>query len=155
MELVNELYAFCSRTAGLKPGRDADDPETVGAVERPATIAVVKEAIEALVLMLSPFTPHMCEELWELLGHRDGVVAAGWPAFDEAVARAAEVVVPVQVNGRVRARVTVAADIADNALKQLALEDPAIVKQIEGKTVKKVVLAGSGPNRLVSVVVAS
>jgi leucyl-tRNA synthetase len=45
---------------------------------------VLREAVEALVLMLSPFTPHMCEELWERLGHSDGVVAAGWPAFDEA-----------------------------------------------------------------------
>ena len=53
--------------------------------------------------MLSPFAPHMCEELWETLGHAGGVVAAGWPEYDEAVAKAEEIVVPVQVNGKVRA----------------------------------------------------
>jgi leucyl-tRNA synthetase len=154
MELVNELYGFCSRSGCMRPGRGGEDLDSVGTVERPATIAVVKEAIEALVLMLSPFTPHMCEELWEHLGHRGGVVKAGWPTFDEAVARAAEIVVPVQVNGKVRARVTVAADVTDEALKVLALEDPAVARQLAGKTVKKVVVAGGAASRIVSVVVA-
>ena len=70
MELVNELYAFCDRE------------QITGASEtpvRPAAAAVTKEALEALVLLLSPFTPHLSEELWEALGHTDGVVAAGWP----------------------------------------------------------------------------
>jgi leucyl-tRNA synthetase len=154
MELVNELYAFCSRAGCLRIGRDADDPGSVGAIERPATLAVVKEAIEALVLMLSPFTPHMAEELWEQLGHAGGVVAAGWPSFDEAVAKADEIVVPVQVNGKVRARVTVAADISEEALKAAALADAVVVKNIEGKTVRKVVVAGGQAGRIVSVVVS-
>ena len=76
----------------------------VGAIERPATIAVLKEAVEALVRMLSPFTPHMAEELWEVLGHKGGIVEAGWPVYDEAVAKAEQIVVPVQVNGKVRGR---------------------------------------------------
>ena len=154
MELVNELYTFCSRTGCIRPGRDADDPESVGTVERPATLAVIKEAVEALVLMLSPFAPHMAEELWELLGHQGGVVAAGWPSFDEAVARADEIVVPVQVNGKVRARVTVAADIGEDELKAKALADAAVVKNIGGKTVRKVVVAGGQASRIVSVVVS-
>ena len=100
MELVNELYAFCSRTACLQVGQTADDEASVGTIERPGTVAVLKEAVEALVLMISPFAPHMAEELWEMLGHTGGVVAAGWPAFDPEVAKASEIVVPVQVNGK-------------------------------------------------------
>jgi leucyl-tRNA synthetase len=153
MELVNELYGFCSRTGCLRVGRDADNPSEVGAVERPETLAVVKEAIDALVLMLSPFVPHMAEELWEALGHKDGVVAAGWPVFDEAVARADEVVVPVQVNGKLRARLTVAADTSDDDLRTRALADQQVVKHLEGKTVRKVVVAGGSAGRLVSIVV--
>ena len=153
MELVNELYAFCSKTGCLRVGRDADSPSEVGAVERPETLAVVKEAIDALVLMLSPFVPHMAEELWEALGHKDGVVAAGWPVFDEAVARADEVVVPVQVNGKLRARLTVAADTTDDDLRTRALADQQVVKYLDGKTVRKVVVAGGSAGRLVSIVV--
>jgi len=110
MELVNELYAFGDRH-GIRPtGRD-DEPPAV--IVRAGTAAVLREAIEALVLMLSPFTPHLCEELWEGLGHPDGVVAAGWPAFDEAAAREEEIEIPVQVNGKVRARITVAANLPE------------------------------------------
>jgi len=154
MELVNELYAFCSKTGCIRIGRDADDPETVGAIERPATLAVLKEAIEALVLMISPFVPHMAEELWEQLGHADGVVAAGWPAFDEAVAKAEAIVVPVQVNGKVRARLTVPADASEDQLREMVLADPQVAKHLEGKTVRKVVIAGSAASRLVSIVVS-
>jgi leucyl-tRNA synthetase len=153
MELVNELYAFCSRIGCLRFGREEDDAATVGVVERPATLAVLKEAVESLVLMLSPFVPHMAEELWERLGHADGVLAAGWPAFDEAVARQEEIVVPVQVNGKVRARVTAPADATDDRLRELALADPTVAKNVEGKTVRKIVVAGSAATRLVSIVV--
>jgi leucyl-tRNA synthetase len=149
MELVNELYAFCSRSECMLVGRDAGDVDTIGGVERSATVAVLKEAVEALVLMLSPFAPHMAEELWERLGHAGGIVAAGWPQFQEAVAKAVEVVVPVQVNGKVRGRVTVPADIAEDDLRAAALAEPNVAKHLEGKTVKKVVVAGG---RLVSIV---
>jgi leucyl-tRNA synthetase len=127
-----------------------DDTEKVGEVDRPGTVAVLKEAVEALVRMLSPFAPHMCEELWEALGHPAGVVAAGWPQYDEAVARATEIVVPVQVNGKVRSRVTVPADANDDELRAAALADPQVQANIAGKTVKKVVVA---KGKLVSVVV--
>jgi leucyl-tRNA synthetase len=73
-----------------------------------------------LVLMLSPFTPHMCEELWEHLGHADGVVAAGWPSWDEEAAREEQIEVPVQVSGKVRGRVTVPADADGDAVYALA-----------------------------------
>jgi leucyl-tRNA synthetase len=149
MELVNELYAFCGRSESLTIGREVDSSRAVGVVERAGTIAVLKEAVEALVRMLSPFAPHMAEELWERLGHSGGIAAAGWPSFDEAVARAEEIVIPVQVNGKVRARLTVPADTNEERLRELALADPQVVKHLEGKTVRKVVVAGG---RLVSVV---
>ncbi|MEO6236462.1 MAG: class I tRNA ligase family protein, partial [Vicinamibacterales bacterium] len=147
MELVNELYAFCGSSRSVPLGEEA---EQVGVIERPATIAVLKESVEALVRMLSPFTPHLAEELWELLGHPDGIVSAGWPEFDAAVAKADQIVVPVQVNGKVRGRITVAADIGDDALREAALADPQIRPYLDGKTVKKVVVARG---RLVSIVV--
>jgi leucyl-tRNA synthetase len=148
MELVNELYAFCTAT---RCGVGADEAEGVGTIERAATIAVLKEAIEALVRMLSPFAPHMAEELWEALGHKDGIVAAGWPAFDEAVAKAEQIVVPVQVNGKLRSRLTVPADTSEEQLRELALADPQVQAHVAGRQVKKVVVVSGG--KLVSIVV--
>jgi len=148
MELVNELYAFCTAT---RCGVGADEAGGVGTIERAATIAVLKEAIEALVRMLSPFVPHMAEELWEALGHKDGMVAAGWPAFDEAVAKAEQIVVPVQVNGKLRSRLTVPADTSEEQLRELALADPQVQAHVAGRQVKKVVVVSGG--KLVSIVV--
>jgi leucyl-tRNA synthetase len=148
MELVNDLYAFCTAN---RCGVGADETSGVGTIERPSTIAVLKEAIEALVRMLSPFAPHMAEELWAALGHKDGIVAAGWPAYDEAVAKAEHIVVPVQVNGKLRGRLTVAADTSEEQLRELALADPQVQAHVAGKQVKKVVVVSGG--KLVSIVV--
>jgi leucyl-tRNA synthetase len=133
MELVNDLYAF---------------GEGDGA--RPQSVAVVREAIEALIRMLSPFAPHTSEELWELVGHRDGLMKAAWPEFDAEVAKAEEIVIPVQVNGKVRSRLTVPAESSEKELEELALADPAVMAHLAGKQVKKVVVA---KGRLVSLVV--
>jgi leucyl-tRNA synthetase len=149
MELVNELYAFCSRSECGLLAREGDAAEAAGTLVRPATVAVVKEAVDALVRLISPFAPHMAEELWERLGHATGIVAAGWPAFDEHVARAEQIVIPVQVNGKVRSRLTVSAETTEEHLRAEALADAHVRKYIEGKTVKKVVVAD---RRLVSVV---
>src|SRR5262249_39857870 len=89
MEPGNRLYPFREGTAHGIPTRAEPPP---GRIERPQTIAVLREAIDALVLMLSPFAPHMGEELWERLGHAEGLARAKWPAFDAEVAKAAEVV---------------------------------------------------------------
>jgi leucyl-tRNA synthetase len=153
MELVNELYGFCSRSRCLMVGRSVEEEASVGVIERPGTVAVLKEALESLVLMLSPFAPHMAEELWETLGHSGGVVAAGWPVFDAEVARAQEITVPVQVNGKLRGRIVVAAETAEDQLRELAQGDPQVRKYLEGKTIRKIVVAGSGASRLVSIVV--
>jgi leucyl-tRNA synthetase len=147
MELVNELYAFSEGTAHGAPSRAAQP----GGVERAQAIAVLREAIDGLVLMLSPFAPHMGEELWEKLGHTGGLAAAAWPSFDPEVAKPAEIVVPVQVNGKVRARITAAAGASEDQLRELALADAAVRTHTEGKMIRKVVVA-KGP--LVSVVVS-
>jgi len=151
MELVNELYTFSERTTTGGPGRRGDeDVATVGVAERRETICVVREAMEALVRLLSPFAPHTAEEMWERLGHETPLSAAVWPAYDAAVAKADEIVIPVQVNGKVRSRLTVSADASEQELERLALADPAVKTHTAGKTVKKVVVA---KGRLVSLVV--
>jgi leucyl-tRNA synthetase len=147
MELVNELYAFSDRTASGAPGQHA--VAAVAAAERVETLAVLREALEALVLMVSPFAPHTAEELWERLGHDGGLTAAGWPAYDAAAARAAEIVVPVQVNGKLRGRITVAPDAGEDELRDAALADPAVQSHLAGKSVRKVIVA---KGKLVSVV---
>ena len=149
MELVNELYAFADQhTVAGSPARRAETADP--SAERPEALFVLREGIEALVLMLSPFTPHMSEELWEQTGHAGGVVQAGWPAFDEAAAKADEVVIPVQVNGKLRARITVPADCADDDIRSRALGDPGVAAHTAGRTIANVIVARG---RLVSIVV--
>jgi leucyl-tRNA synthetase len=147
MELVNELYAF-AEVRGIRPAGREEEPGAV--IERQETAAVVREAVEGLVLMLSPFAPHMCEELWERLGHESGVVAAGWPEADEAAAREEEIEIPVQVNGKVRDRITVPVDAGEEEIKAAALAAPGVQAHIAGKQVVKVIVARG---RLVSIVV--
>ncbi len=136
MELVNDLYLF---TDGQK------------AAATPQGAAVAREAIEALVVLLSPFAPHTAEELWEYYGHAGGLGAGRWPAVDDEAAKAEALVVPVQVNGKVRGRLSVRPDITDAELEAAALADPGVAPHLAGKTVKKVVVAPG--RRLVSVVV--
>jgi leucyl-tRNA synthetase len=151
MELVNELYAFSEKTTMGAPGRRAeDDIAHAGDAERMEAICVMRESTEALVCMLAPFAPHIAEELWEMLGHETGLSAAAWPTFNADVAKADEVVIPVQVNGKVRGRLTVPAGTPENELERLALADPAIQAHTSGKTIRKVVVA---QGRLVSIVV--
>ena len=88
MGLVNAIYAAEPLDDGVRP-------------------AVQKEVLELVTLMLAPMTPHLAEELWEMLGHKDGLWTVGWPAINEDLAKEDEVEIPVQVNGKVRGRVTV------------------------------------------------
>jgi len=138
MELVNDLYGYGEAVQDAPMG------------QRLESTAVVKEAVEALVVMLSPFAPHLAEEMWERLGHFDGLGRAVWPSFDPDVARAEEIVVPVQVNGRVRSRLTMAVDTPDEELRERALADAIVQSYTAGRTVKTVVVA---KGRLVNVVV--
>jgi leucyl-tRNA synthetase len=135
MVLVNELTTL------------VNDPARTS---QPGAAAVLRESVEALVRLLSPFTPHLSEELWQHLGHADGMIAAGWPVFDEIAAREDEVEIPVQVNGKLRDRVTLPADASDAAIEKAALAAPGVQSHILGKTVVKVIVARG---RLVNIVV--
>jgi leucyl-tRNA synthetase len=150
MELVNELYAFSEQTETGSPSRHSSSATQTSVLERPGTIVVVTEAVDALVQMISPFAPHTGEELWEMLGHKGGLSASGWPEFDAEVAKAEEIVVPVQINGKVRSRLTVPAETDEKELETRALADPAVRTYTEGKTIRKVVVV---KGKLVSIVV--
>ena len=124
MELVNELYAFTEKGERSCPG----------------SRSVAREAIEALIVMLSPFAPHTMEELWQMYGHADGLIAAHWPSFDAEVAKAEELEIPVQVNGKLRSVVKVSPTITDAELEKVALADAHVQAHIAGKTIRKVVI---------------
>jgi leucyl-tRNA synthetase len=100
--------------------------------------------------MISPFAPHTAEELWEMTGHSGGIDKTQWPSFDEEVARAEEIVIVVQVNGRVRGRLTVGVDTPESELRERALADAGVRPHIAGKTIKSVVVV---KGKLINVVV--
>ncbi len=91
---------------------------------------MAREAIEALIVMLSPFAPHTMEELWQMYGHADGLAAAAWPAFDAEVAKAEELEIPVQVNGKLRGRLTVAPDISRRGAREAGAGRPDVQAHI-------------------------
>ncbi len=109
-----------------------------------------REVAEALTLMLAPFTPHFAEELWRRLGHdTPTIMFESFPVADEAMLVDDEVEIAVQVTGKVRGRITVPADADQKSIEALALADPQVVKFLEGKTVRKVIVV---PGRLVNIV---
>jgi leucyl-tRNA synthetase len=97
-----------------------------------------RKVLETFVLLLSPFAPHIAEELWAALGHPDTLAYEPWPAYDPELLKTEEIEVPVQINGKVRARLKVPADIDDKALEATALADADVKKWIDGKRIKKV-----------------
>jgi leucyl-tRNA synthetase len=111
-----------------------------------------RSALQTFVLLLSPFAPHLAEELWQALGHRDTLAYEPWPTYDESLTRAEEIEVPIQVNGKLRSKVTVPADIDQAALEKAALAEEKIRALIEGKQVRKVIVVAK---KLVNIVVAS
>ena len=112
--------------------------------------AALREALETLIVLMNPFTPHVCEELWERLGHKGGLVDQAWPCADAAVAREESIEMAVQVNGKVRGHVVVAMDATDDEIRTVALADPRVAQQLNGKSIVKAVVV---PGRLVSFVV--
>jgi leucyl-tRNA synthetase len=135
MELSNALGEF-----NVEPASASD-----------ADRFVAREAIEALVIMLAPFSPHIAEEMWEGLGHEGGLLkSAQWPVADPELAKQEELEIPVQVNGKLRSRVIVSPDISEADLRELALADSKVQSFIDGHKVVKVIVV---PQRLVNVVV--
>ncbi len=115
----------------------------------PQSRAVRQEALNAAVLMLSPIAPHICHTLWQALGHEEPVVDARWPVADEAAMVRSQIQVVLQVNGKVRAKADVPADIDKAGLEKLALENENVIRFVEDKTVRKVIVV---PGKLVNVV---
>jgi len=109
-----------------------------------------RETVEPLIVLLAPYAPHLAEELWERFGHQTSVFEARWPGYDEKIATADDVTVVVQVNGKVRSRLTVHRGLPEREVVALALRDETARKFVDGKTVRKVVFV---PDRLVNLVV--
>jgi len=109
-----------------------------------------REMVEPLVIMLAPFAPHIAEEMWEALGHKESVFAARWPSYDEKLASAGDVEIAVQVNGKLRSRLTVARGMTQEEVMKIVLSDPAVQKFVDGQKVKKVIYV---QDRLVNLVV--
>jgi leucyl-tRNA synthetase len=135
MELTNEIYAQEPLEEGVRP-------------------EVRREILEMVTLMLAPMTPHLAEELWEMLGHSDGLWNAKWPYLgveQVQLSRNIEVEIPVQVNGRVRGRVKVAAGAGEEEVIKLALADPGVAHHADGKRIVKKIFV---PDRLLNLVVS-
>src|SRR5262249_13118296 len=106
--------------------------------------------LEPFVLILAPFAPHLAEELWRALGHQDTLAYAPWPPFDPALTKEDSIEVPVQVNGKLRSRLTVPAEIDEASLKAAALADAKVREALGGKEPRKVIVV---PRKLVNIVV--
>lgn len=130
MELVNELYKY----------KELDNRNE----------AVLKEALEAIVVIIAPFTPHLGEELWTMIGKEGSVFDISWPKYDESAIQLDEIEIVVQVNGKVRSKIMVPVEITEDEMKASALSDDRVKEFIEGKSIVKVV---SIPSKLVNIVV--
>ena len=137
MELSNALGDF-----NVKPA-DASAPD----------VFAVREALESLVVMLAPFAPHAAEEMWESMGHAGGLLHEGarrWPVANADLARKEELEIPVQINGKLRGRISATPETSEEELRAAALADEKVRVWMEGREVVKVVVV---PQRLVNIVV--
>ena len=112
--------------------------------------AVMKEALRSVVLLMAPFVPHITEELWQRLGNAAPLTASAWPDYDLSAVVDEELLVVVQVNGKLRSKITVASGMGEDQLKAVALADDKILPFLEGVTVRKVICV---PGKLVNIVV--
>jgi leucyl-tRNA synthetase len=134
MELVNSLYQMEER-------RKTPDLQTSG---------VMREAVETVIVLLSPFVPHICEDLWEFLGHEQSVGQEPWPKFVEEAIRDEEVLMVIQVNGKLRSRVTVRVHASEAEVQEAVLANERVREILQGQKVKKFVWV---PKKLVNLVV--
>ncbi len=114
------------------------------------SMAVVSEAVESFILALSPFAPHIADELWEAYGFEGFTLEQKFPEYDEALARAEEIELVVQVNGKVRDKIHVPADISEEQMREIALASPKVQQYLNGGQPRKVIVV---PGKLVNVVV--
>jgi leucyl-tRNA synthetase len=140
MELVNALHAFDAASGA--PGTGVPPAERRG---------LLREAVETVLLLLGPFSPHVAEELWSQLGHAESLFTRPWPVADPAALVRDDVTVVVQVDGKVRGRLTLQVDAAEAIARERALDDDRVQPWLEGRRVARVVVV---PNRLVNIVTA-
>jgi len=133
MELVNTLYAV---------KRPAKDDQTA--------FSVIREALENAVLLLAPIVPHMTEELWQILGHTISVADAPWPDYDPAIASEEEMTIVIQINGKLRSRMTVPVDEDAEKIKTDAQADEKITTLLKGAKIMKVIYV---QKKLVNIVI--
>jgi leucyl-tRNA synthetase len=138
MELVNALYAF--------------EPVSLDTVPADERAALLREAVETVLLLLGPISPHVTEELWAQLGHTRSLFGERWPDADPSALRRAEVTVVLQVDGKVRGRLTVDVDAPEPRIRELALSDEKVRPWVGDRAVERVVVV---PNRLVNIVTRS
>jgi len=119
-------------------------------VQDDADRVLIQEALENIVLMLAPITPHICHRLWHVLGHKSTVIDARWPEVDAAARVSDRLTLVVQVNGKLRARIEVPADATKDAAQAAALADDNVQRFIDGKAIRKVIVV---PGKLVNVVI--
>jgi len=133
MELVNEVYKYLN-----------------GAPEKDVlSWSVIRESIEAVVLLLSPIVPHMTEEMHRMLGHKEFLLNVPWPAYREEALEVEKITIVIQVNGKVRSRIEVPVSFTEDDIKRTALEDERLVQFLAGKEIRKVIVV---KNKLVNVV---
>jgi len=135
MELVNDLYRYLGEGEGRLEAKQK---------------VLLKEAFQILTLILAPFVPHLAEEMWTTLGHSESIFRTSWPRVDTTALSVEEVTVVVQVNGKVRSKLRVETSLSEEALKEKILQDTAIQKWVDGKTIKHWVIV---PQKLVNLVV--
>ena len=130
MELANELQAQEPLDVDLSP-------------------VILKRILDVLVLMLSPITPHIAEELWEMLGNSGGIARAKWPRYREDLTREEQFEVVIQINGRLRGKILVEDGMGEDETVDRALNDPRISLLLDGKDVAKTIVV---PRKLVNIV---
>jgi leucyl-tRNA synthetase len=112
---------------------------------------LLNQAIETIVLLLTPFAPHVCEEMWQMMGKPDATISrVPWPAFDEKALETATVKIAVQVNGKVRGQIDVAPNTPQDQLQKACMAEANVAKYLEGQTIKKFIVV---PNKIISIVV--
>ncbi len=117
--------------------------------DSPSDQAILQEALESAVLMLSPVIPHVCHKLWQTLGKQHAIVEAEWPKIDESALQRSEIELVVQVNGKLRGRIIMASGASKEDCEASALADEQVQRHTEGKTIRKVIVV---PEKLVNIV---
>jgi leucyl-tRNA synthetase len=136
-KVVAKIRELSNMISGFKPEDDSDR-------------WALREAIETLVVCMNPLMPHLAEKMWEALGHKDGLTKTLWLEADETLLQSETVSIGVQVNGKVRATITLPKDADKKETENIALTEPNVLKFTEGKTIRKVIVV---PGRIVNVVV--